>query len=103
MHIGITAHATGIGQLARGGASTTLAATCVMLTAAPAFALDSVRSQISPRHQMAVRMASCMRTQMSANKTIWYNDAARVCREKLDRQRDNATAGALVAADATSK
>ncbi|MGA2188225.1 MAG: hypothetical protein ABSH33_06820 [Steroidobacteraceae bacterium] len=55
------------------------------------------------KHQMIVQTVSCMRKRMSSGKPISYHEAAKACKDQLDKQRDNSTAGALVASDAPAK
>jgi len=66
-------------------------------------AIDPIHSPKITKHQMIVQMASCMKTRMSASKTLWYNDAVKACRDQIDRQRANATSDALLASDAAEK
>jgi hypothetical protein len=76
---------------------------CALFFGASALAIGSPRSPTITKHQMIVQMESCMRTRMSASKTIWYNEAEKACKDQLDRQRDNSTSGALMASDAPAK
>ncbi len=73
--------------------------TCTMVAGVPALAVDSARPQAMTRHQVIVQTIGCMRRRMSADKSISYNEAAKVCKNQIVKQRDNATAGVLVASD----
>ena len=73
--------------------------TCTMFSSVPALAVDSVRPSTMTRHQVIVQTIGCMRRRMSADKTISYNEAAKACKNQIVKQRDNATAGVLVASD----
>jgi hypothetical protein len=55
------------------------------------------------KHQMIVQTVSCMRKRMSSGKPISYYEAAKACKDQIDKQRDNSTAGALVASDAPAR
>jgi hypothetical protein len=76
---------------------------CAMFAGAAASAIDSFRSPTMTDHQMIVQMARCMKTRMSASKTIWYKEAEKACKDQIDKQRENSASGALVASDAPAK
>jgi hypothetical protein len=76
---------------------------CAMFTGASALAIGAPISPTTTKHQMIVQMENCMKTRMSASKTIWYNEAAKICKDQIDKQRDNSTSGALVASVAPAK
>jgi hypothetical protein len=82
---------------------TTIAMTHAMFIGASALAVDSPRSPTATKHQTIVTMVNCMKTRMSASKTIWYNEAEKVCKDQIDKQRENSTSGALVASDTPVK
>ncbi|MDB6085269.1 MAG: hypothetical protein JWN43_3150 [Gammaproteobacteria bacterium] len=58
-----------------------------------AVAVDSVAHPQSPRRQLV----ACMTKQMSASKTISYNEATKVCKAQLKSQ------GATLASSGTAK
>jgi hypothetical protein len=103
MHIGSPTHGTSGRRIAMNRALPMITMTCAMFTGAPALAVDSVRPPTMTKRQMIVQTVSCMRKRMSASKTISYNDAAKACKNQIDKQRDNSTSGALVASDAPAK
>jgi hypothetical protein len=84
-------------------ALTMIAITCAMVTGTPAIAADSVHPPTTTKRQMIVQTVSCMRKRMSASKTTSYNEAAKECKDQIEKQRGNSTAGALVASDAPVK
>jgi hypothetical protein len=90
-------------RIARNRVLTMITMICTMLIGASSLAMGSPRSPTMTKHQMIVQMESCMKTQMSASKTIWYNEAAKVCKDQIVNQSDSSTSGALVASDAPSK
>ena len=44
-----------------------------------------------------------MKKRMSTNKAISYNEAAKACKDQLNKQSDNSISGTLVASDAPGK
>jgi hypothetical protein len=76
---------------------------CAMFIGTSAPAISSPLSPAMTKHQKIVQMENCMRTRMSASKTIWYNEAAKICKDQIDKVHDNSTSGALVAAVAPAK
>jgi hypothetical protein len=76
---------------------------CPMFIGTSASAIGSPLSPTMTKHQKVVQMENCMRTRMSASKTIWYNEAAKICKDQIDKQRDNSTSSALVASAAPAK
>ena len=70
---------------------------CLTLVTATALAGEATAPSGRTRHKMALQMKHCMKTQMSASKTLWYNEAARLCKAQLDQHREDAAPDALVA------
>jgi hypothetical protein len=103
MHIGSATLGTSCRRIAMDRVLTMITMICAMFTGASALAIDSFRSPTVAKHQMIVQMASCMKNLMFASKTIWYNEAEKACKNQIDQQRGNSTAGALVASDAPAK
>jgi hypothetical protein len=60
------------------GRGTLLALICTAGVSIQAMAVDLNRP-VSPRHQLAI----CMNRQMSASRTISYNEATAVCKAQL--------------------
>jgi hypothetical protein len=103
MHIGSPTLGTSCRRIARNRVLTMITMICAMFTGATALAIDSLRSPTMTKHQMIGQIVSCMKTRMSASKTIWYKDAEKACKDQIDKQRDNSTSGVLVASDASAK
>ena len=58
------------------------------------------KNQSPATKRVAANMViGCMRKRMAKDRSISYNEAARLCKEEVARQFDNASPGALVAAD----
>jgi hypothetical protein len=81
---------------------TMLAMTSVAFTGARALAV-SERPPTMTRHQMMVKMIDCMRRQMSIDRVVSYNEAAKTCRDQISKQRDKSAPGALVASGNSTK
>jgi hypothetical protein len=103
MHIGGATLGTSRHRIAMNRVLTMITMTCAMFTGAPALAADSVRPPTMTQRQMIVQTVSCMRKRMSASKTISYNEAAKACKDQLDKRRDNSRSRTLVASDAPAK
>ena len=73
------------------------AMTCVMLVGARALAADSVTQSTISKRQLIAQMVGCVRKQMSAHKTISYNEAMKVCKDQINNQSDSSAARTLVA------
>ncbi len=70
---------------------------------AQVLAVDSIRQPTMSKRQMIVQIVWCMKKRMSTNKTISYNEAAKACKDQINKQNDNPISGALVASDAPGK
>ena len=70
---------------------------------AQALADDSIRQSTMSKRQMIVQIVGCMKKQMSTNKTISYNEAAKACKDQINKRSDNSASGTLVASDAPGK
>ena len=103
MHIGSATLGIHYRRIVRKPALMMIAMICATFIGASALAVDSPRSPTATKHQTIVTMVNCMKTRMSASKTIWYNEAEKACKDQMDKQRDNSTTGALVASDAPAK
>jgi hypothetical protein len=62
-------------------------------------AVDWKNQSISSKRQAVSLVVDCMRKRMSKDRSISYNEAARVCKQEVARQFDSAPSGTLVAAD----
>jgi hypothetical protein len=70
------------------------------LTISAAGAADPVPGHsFAAKRQFASQVISCMRKRMATDKSISYNQAARVCKDEVTKQLDNSETGPLVAAD----
>jgi hypothetical protein len=70
---------------------------------AQALADDSIRQPTMSKRQMIVQIVGCMKKRMSTNRAISYNEAAKACKDQINKQSDNSISGTLVAADAPGK
>jgi hypothetical protein len=80
-----------------------IAVTCVIFTGAQAFAVELVDQPTMTKHQRFVRTVGCMRKRMSSDRAISYNEAAKVCKDEINKQSGSSASGTLVASDATAK
>ena len=62
-------------------------------------AVDWKNQSQATKRQAVSLVIDCMRKRMSKDRSISYNEAARVCKQEVARQFDSAPSGALVAAD----
>ena len=62
-------------------------------------AVDWQNQSLSTKRQAMSLVVDCMRKRMSRDRSISYNEAARVCKQEVARQFDSVPSGALVAAD----
>lgn len=69
----------------------------------PVVAADAGNHPSMSRHQMAAQVIACMKRRMSADQKISYNEAARSCKEQVDRQNEVSVSGPLVASDTPAK
>jgi hypothetical protein len=82
---------------------TVIAMTSVMLVGARALAVDSASQSTMSKRQLIAQMIGCMRKQMSADKTISYNEAMKACKDQISKQNDNSASRTLVASDTQTK
>lgn len=80
-----------------------IAMTGAVFWGAQALAVDSIRQPTMSKRQMIVQIVGCMKKRMSTNKTISYNEAAKACKDQINKQSNNSISGTLVASDAPSK
>jgi hypothetical protein len=90
-------------RIARNRLLTMITMTCAMFSGTSPIAIGSSRSPTLAKHQKIPQLESCMKAQMSASKTIFYNEAEKVCKDQIEKQRNNSASGALVASDAPAK
>jgi hypothetical protein len=62
------------------------------------YAADRPHS-FAAKRQFASQVIGCMKKRMAADRYISYNEAAKVCKEQVNRQFDSPDQGPLVAAD----
>jgi len=74
----------------------------VIFGGAQAIAVDSAGQPTMSKRQLVVQVVDCMRKQMAVNRVISYNDAAKVCKDRVVNH-NNPVAGPLVASDALAK
>jgi hypothetical protein len=103
MHIGSATLGISFRRISRDRVLTIISMIFAMFTGVSALAIDSFGSPTMTKHQMVVQMASCMKTRMSASKTIWYNEAEKACKDQKDKQRAISASGALVASNTPPK
>jgi hypothetical protein len=72
----------------------------VAASSSPAFAADWNGQPLAVKRQMVSQVISCMKKRMAADRTISYNQAAKICRETVEGQLEKVTSGPLVASDA---
>jgi hypothetical protein len=82
---------------------TAIATTGALIVGAQALAVDSIDHSTMSKRRMTVQIVGCMRKQMSASKSISYNEAAKVCRDLISNPSNNSSSGALVASDTLAK
>ncbi len=82
---------------------TVIAMTSVMLVSARALAVDSVSQSTMSKRQLVAQMVGCMRKQMSANNTISYIEAMKVCKDQISKRSDSSASRTLVASDTLTK
>lgn len=80
-----------------------IAMTGAVFWGAQALAVDSIPQPTMSKRQIIVQIVGCMKKRMSTDKTISYNEAAKACKERLNKQSDNSISGTLVASDAAGK
>ncbi len=84
-------------------ALTAIAMTGVIFVAAQALAVDSIGQPKKSKRQTTTRIVDCMKRRMSADKAISYNQSAKDCKDQINKQRDDAMSGTLVASDTPAK
>ena len=62
-------------------------------------AFDWKNQSPATKRQAVAMVVDCMRKRMSKDRSISYNEAAKMCKQEVARQFDGAPSGALVAAD----
>jgi hypothetical protein len=70
-----------------------------LLAGAQGSAVDWKNQSLASKRQAVGMVIDCMRKRMSKDRSISYNEAARVCKQDIARQLDSAPSSALVAAD----
>jgi hypothetical protein len=79
-----------------------LAMISAAIPAAPALA-DSGRPPMTARHQMIAKTIGCMRKQMSVDKAVTYNEAAKICADQIRKQSEQSAPAALAASGRSTK
>jgi hypothetical protein len=80
-------------------ASVVIAMLGALLAGAQGSAVDWKNQSPAAKRQAVGMVIDCMRKRMSKDRSISYNEAAKVCKQEVARQFDSAPSGALVAAD----
>jgi hypothetical protein len=70
-----------------------------LLASTQGSAVDWKNQSLATKRQGVSMVVDCMRKRMSKDRSISYNEAAKVCKQEVARQFDGAASGALVAAD----
>jgi hypothetical protein len=68
-----------------------------LLAGSQSSAVDLKNESLATKRLAANKVIDCMRKRMSKDRSISYNEAARVCKQEVTSQLDSP--GALVAAD----
>jgi hypothetical protein len=84
-------------------AVTVIALTGMIFVRTQALAVDSTSQPTMSKRQMIAQLVGCMRKRMSADKGSSYNDAKKACKDKINKQSDDLSSGALVASDIPTK
>jgi hypothetical protein len=82
---------------------TMIAMGVVMLTGAPAIAVDAVGQSTIRKRQVTVQVVNCMKKRMSVDREISYNAASKVCKDQINNQSNNSVSVALVASATAAK
>jgi hypothetical protein len=77
-----------------------IGAAALVSTQAPA---NDWKGQFATKRQMVTQVVDCMRKRMSSDQRISYNEAARTCKNEVNRRFEDAASGPLVAADRQGK
>lgn len=64
-----------------------------------ASAVDLKNQSFATKRQTAGMVIDCMRKRMSRDRSISYNEAAKVCKQEVAKQLQSAPSGPLVADD----
>lgn len=75
----------------------------VVFAATQASAGDSISRPPMTKRQVIGQINDCMRKRMYADRSVSYNEAARMCKSQVNGQNDASASGALVASDTPSK
>ena len=78
--------------------SVVIATTCALLAGVQALGADWKAQSFSARRQTVVQVIDCMKKRMAGDRLISYNEAARFCRDQVNKQLAGPTSGPLVAA-----
>jgi hypothetical protein len=84
-------------------ASLAIATAVAVLASTHAFADDWKGQSLATKRQVVSQVVDCMRKRMSSDRAISYNQAAKVCKDEVNRRYDAASAGPLVAAERAGK
>jgi hypothetical protein len=68
-----------------------------------ALAADSISQPAMSKRQLLAQVVECMKKRMSANKNSSYNEAMKACKDRINKESDNLSSGALVASDSQAK
>jgi hypothetical protein len=82
-------------------AACVISAAGVLFTGARALAADTLNHAPMSKREMIGQVVGCMKKRMSADRSISYNEAAKVC--KLEVKHRESASGALVASDSPAK
>ncbi len=74
-----------------------------VLIGAQALAVDSTDQPTISKRQLIAQMIGCMRKKMSANNTISYHEALKICKDQISKQTDNSASSTPVASDTLTK
>lgn len=70
-----------------------------LLVGTHASAVDWKNQPLATKRQAAGMIIDCMRKRMSKDRSISYNEAAKVCKQEVAKQFQGAPSGPLVADD----
>jgi hypothetical protein len=59
--------------------------------AGPQAHVDAVRRPTMSKHEMIAKTVGCMRKRMSIDRAVSYNEAAKMCKAQISKQRDNSS------------
>jgi hypothetical protein len=78
--------------------SVVIATTGALLAGLQATGADWKAQSFSARRQAVAQVIDCMKKRMAGDRMISYNEAARVCRDQVNKQPTGPTSEPLVAA-----